>query len=302
MSALRILIVDDEPLNLEIIGAYLADEPWEIELFDDSLAAWERIHTAGVHFDLILLDHMMPGLDGLEFLVRLKSDPRFHALPVVMQTAANAPEDIARGLNAGAYYYLTKPYEQAALISILRSALADVSTRLQLQDQLKALRASLALIDHAELTLHTVQQIPFIVTLISQAAAHPEAAAMGLSELLCNAVEHGNLGITYAEKSALKLSDSWDAEVARRMALPENACKSVKIQMWREGELLAVRISDQGRGFNWSEFLEISPERAFDPNGRGIALARKMSFTTLNYLGCGNQVEAYLPANRLTMD
>ena len=53
---------------------------------------------------------------------------------------------------------------------------------------------------------------------------------------------------------------------------------------------IRVRIKDQGAGFDWRKYLEISPERATDPHGRGIATSKMMSFTSVDYIGCGNEV------------
>jgi hypothetical protein len=74
--------------------------------------------------------------------------------------------------------------------------------------------------------------------------------------------------------------------------LPENAEKIVSVLLERSSKEICITISDCGEGFDWKNYLEISPERAFDPNGRGIAMSRMMSFDTLKYLGNGNQVVA----------
>ena len=115
-----------------------------------------------------------------------------------------------------------------------------------------------------------------------------------LIELLVNAVEHGNLGLSYEEKTQLKLNDGWRDEIDRRSALPENAAKQVHLSFQRLNETVTIRITDQGHGFPWQEFLDFNPDRACDPNGRGIALARMMSFCSIHYEGCGNVAVATL--------
>jgi hypothetical protein len=105
-------------------------------------------------------------------------------------------------------------------------------------------------------------------------------------------VEHGNLGITYEEKTALIDAGAWEGEVARRLQLPENCDKRAKIAFERaEGEV-RYRIEDCGAGFDWRRYLEISPARAFHTHGRGIAMSRNLSFDRLEYFGAGNQVLA----------
>jgi anti-sigma regulatory factor (Ser/Thr protein kinase) len=113
---------------------------------------------------------------------------------------------------------------------------------------------------------------------------------MGLSELLVNGVEHGNLGIDFAEKSRLREADCWEEEVARRLALDENRGKSVRLRVRGDDSRWTFEIHDDGPGFDWRRFLDFDPERAFAPNGRGIALSRQLSFASLTYLPPGNQV------------
>ncbi len=84
-------------------------------------------------------------------------------------------------------------------------------------------------------------------------------------------------------------------EVLRRQALEENRGKQVQVSMHRAGAECVVVITDQGKGFEWSEFLEISPDRAFAPNGRGIAVSRQVAFSSLSYHGKGNVVEVRYP-------
>jgi CheY-like chemotaxis protein len=298
MSA-KILIVDDEPFNLEIIGEYFSESGYTLVFHESGEAAWNELSLSGADaavpgsgFDLIILDRMMPGLDGIALLKRIKADSRMSALPVIMQTAASSPEQLREGLQAGAYYYLTKPYERDSLLSIARAALSDAATKADLQHRLKEHGDALQLITEAKFELRTVEEASRLAAFLAQASSRPDCTILGLSELLINGVEHGNLGITYAEKSDLKRSDGWNDEIQRRSALPENYAKRVRVELRREPESLKIRITDDGHGFNWHQYLDFDPERAFDPNGRGIALARLTSFSSLAYEGSGNTVVA----------
>lgn len=296
MALARILIVDDESMNLDMIQAFLSGEDYALTLFQDSLAAWAHLEDPSHQYDLILLDRIMPGLDGIEFIARIKANPRLASLPVIMQTAANTPDQVAEGLAAGAYYYLTKPYEPPALLSIVRAAVSETHHHQELQKTISYQHLALGMLKEAYFVFHTMQDVPILASLIAQLSAQPDTAVIGLSELLCNAVEHGNLGISYSEKSSLKLNNTWDNEILLRQQLPENAHKKVRVRITYEAALLHVQISDEGPGFDWRPYLEMSPERAFDPNGRGIALSKLISFTDLQYQGKGNVVSAYLPA------
>lgn len=288
-EAPRILVVDDEPVNLEIIAEHLEDDGYVMQLFDSAPRAWEHLRQLeGQPYDLILLDRMMPGMDGMQLLRNIKADLRFRQTPVVMQTAASSPDQVREGVAAGAYYYLSKPYSGRQLRAIVQSALGAEAVPL---DSVEA-AASDAVFEFSSLT-----EARALAARLAMRCPEPELVAMGLSELFINAIEHGNLGICYAEKTALRLSNRWEAEVERRLALPEYATRKVRVEVKQVTDGLVFTISDCGQGFDWQNYLAIAPERAYDPNGRGIAVARQLSFSRLEYQGCGNRVVATVPLN-----
>lgn len=288
----RLLVVDDEPFNLEIIGEYLDGHGYELTMARDGVEAWQQLEDPASDFDLLVLDRMMPRLDGMELLRRVRRTPRLSGLPVIMQTAAATPDQVREGLQAGARYYLTKPYEPDALLAIVRSALEDVRRNREVQIRTDGMRQAMTTLRSAEFEFRTLEQAAQLATLASLAAPEPENIVMGLSELLINAVEHGNLGISYAEKSRLRIEDRWQDEVEHRLSLPQYAGRTARLRIERGSALVAYTISDEGDGFDFVRYLDFDPGRAFDPNGRGIAMARQLCFRHLEYQGCGNVVRA----------
>jgi two-component system cell cycle response regulator len=118
MSA-RVLVVDDVPANVKLLEARLSAEYFDVATANsgiDALAMCERAEC-----DIVLLDVMMPDMDGFEVCAKLKSNPATHHIPVVMVTALDQPSDRVRGLEAGADDFLTKPVTDVALISRVRS-------------------------------------------------------------------------------------------------------------------------------------------------------------------------------------
>lgn len=292
MSKERVLVVDDEQLNLYIIEEFLAKEDIELELHSDPLAAWDSLKAADSVFSLVVLDRMMPSLDGMEFLRRMKRESRFAEIPVIMQTAASSPDQVREGLAAGAYYYLTKPYEPEALISIVRVAMDDRRGRSQLRSRAARLEEAQRLVRNVEYRFVTLDDVNCLIPVLAAMCPVPEVAAPGLSDLMVNAVEHGNLGVSYREKTLLKWEGDWEAEIGRRLRLPQFRDRYGTVRVERLPESIRFTIVDQGEGFDWRQYLEFDPDRAFDPNGRGIAMARMMSFASLEYLGRGNAVVA----------
>lgn len=292
MNKERVLVVDDEQLNLFIIEEFLEQEDIELELHSNPLEAWDSLIAADSDFSLVVLDRMMPELDGMELLRRMKREARFADIPVIMQTAASSPDQVREGLEAGAYYYLTKPYEPEALISIVRAALEDRRARGQLRSRAARLEEAQKLIRSVEYRFVTLEDVSSLVPVLAGMCPVPDVAAPGLSDLMVNAVEHGNLGVTYQEKSLLKWEGDWEAEIRRRLALPQFCERFATVRVERNADSVVFTITDQGDGFEWQKFLSFDPDRAFDPNGRGIAMAKMMSFSALDYEGRGNIVVA----------
>jgi two-component system cell cycle response regulator len=115
----RVLVVDDTPANLKVMSAKLSMEYFEVIQATNGEEALRL--CASEHPDLVLLDVMMPGMDGIEVCKRLKADPKTQHLPVVMITALDQPNDRILGLEAGADDFLTKPVNDIALLARLRS-------------------------------------------------------------------------------------------------------------------------------------------------------------------------------------
>ena len=118
MSA-RILVVDDILPNVKLLEAKLKNEYYEVFTATSGQEALEK--AAAERPDLILLDIMMPGMDGYEVCRRLKADKNLTHIPIVMVTALTDPEDKVRGLEAGADDFLSKPINDTALMARVRS-------------------------------------------------------------------------------------------------------------------------------------------------------------------------------------
>ena len=120
-SLKRILVVDDNPDNVELLEAFLEHEGYIVESATDGQQA--LTHTYEDPPDLILLDIMMPKVNGIEVVRQLKNDPKLPFIPVILQTALQSTDDLVRGLDAGADDYIVKPLNFRELQARMRSLL-----------------------------------------------------------------------------------------------------------------------------------------------------------------------------------
>jgi CheY-like chemotaxis protein len=119
----RLLVVDDNLLNIELVSFVLGTGGFEVEAAQDAAQAMARL--AAVRPDLILMDVLMPGTDGLELTRRLKADPATRGIPVIAFTALALKEDAARIAAAGCDGYLTKPVDVTTFAGRVHDYLAD---------------------------------------------------------------------------------------------------------------------------------------------------------------------------------
>jgi two-component system sensor histidine kinase/response regulator len=127
---MKILIVDDTPANIDVLDLFLEKEGYEISIAQSGESALDL--AARISPDLILLDVMMPGIDGFDTCLSLKSNDKTKDIPIIFITARNEPTDIVKGFSVGGVDYITKPFSQE-----------EVCARIHLHLKLKTLMADL---------------------------------------------------------------------------------------------------------------------------------------------------------------
>lgn len=116
----KVLVVDDVVDNIRLLTCELCDHGYDVVAALDGLEAIEMARAERP--DVILLDIMMPRLDGIEACRRIKSDPELRTTPVIMMSALDMDQDVIRGLDAGAHDYVTKPFSLPIVLARVRSA------------------------------------------------------------------------------------------------------------------------------------------------------------------------------------
>jgi DNA-binding response OmpR family regulator len=128
----KILAVDDEPMVLELIKTRLEFAGYEVITAADGLEGLKK--TRSEHPDLLILDLILPGLNGYQICRMLKRDDTHKRIPILMLTARSQEKDVNEGMRAGADAYMTKPYETEEFVAKVKSLLIE-ATR-QKEDQL----------------------------------------------------------------------------------------------------------------------------------------------------------------------
>ncbi|MBC8286602.1 MAG: response regulator [Nitrospinae bacterium] len=140
LAGMKVLIVDDTPANIDVLQRILREEGFEISITMNGEAALTLVEKNRP--DLILLDVMMPGIDGFETCEKLKANPATRDIPVIFVTAKTEVEDIVRGFNIGSVDYIVKPYKREEVVSRVKTHLkieqliqAQETLNKKLQDQ-----------------------------------------------------------------------------------------------------------------------------------------------------------------------
>ena len=287
---LNILAVDDDAVNLEIISRTVRHAGHAFKGLSDGITAWEYIQAHKEEVDIILLDKMMPLMDGIEVLRRIKNHPDLANIPVIIQTGDVGSKEMQEGLAAGAYYYLPKPFSPDSLMALVRAVARDFISRDTVKIELRQERSAIDMLIEGTFMFRTLIEAYTLSARISYQAEDPVRLGGGLMLLLTNAIEHGNLGIGYERKTELLLAGKWESTIEELMRLPENSNKKVLVGFYRNGNDVTITIKDEGQGFDWKRYIDYDPTRLTDPNGRGIATAQIMGIQKLEYLGNGSKL------------
>lgn len=234
----------------------------------------------------------MPKLSGIEVLRWIKAQQQFEYLPVIMHTAMKHSQNIREGIEAGAFYYLTKPTDGSVIISIVNAAVDDFNHLKNLLSRLQESKNPFKFLTEGIFRFKTLEEAEFLGVRIANACPNPGKAIV-ISELLVNAVEHGNLEISYKEKTEYIGEGIYNQILNQRLSQAPFADRFVEVKLQRLPDKMKVLIEDQGNGFDYQKYLTLDEDRVFDVHGRGIAIANM--HVHLEYLDKGNRVMITIP-------
>jgi len=197
----------------------------------------------------------------------------------------------AKSAHARADFVLSADVDIASITSVVNAAKDFHDQVMNLKSEVARRKSAVGTILRGEFALRTLDEARNLATMIAHACPNSDLVAIGLQELLINAVEHGNLEIDAEMKQALLMDGKWREEVEARLQNPEFSDRIVTLSFQRSARLISMTVQDEGSGFDHERY-NATNGAAVGYRGRGIAMARELSFSSLTYLGAGNVVEA----------
>lgn len=271
----RILVVDDQPANIQVLGSVLGKLGFEIIPASDGKTALKRMALRLP--DLILLDLLMPEMDGCEVCRRVRENPDWKDIPVIFLSAADDKDFIVRALEAGGVDYITKPFNHGELVSRVRTQLALKSARDQLKQLAEDKDELLGILAHdlknhlggMQMSANVLRERLAKIgdekqVLLCENICHSTGQLLAfVKEFLANsAAEHG----LALKPEAVNLSDA----VARAVQNYREVAgrKNLNIHMWLPGEEAVVLADRRALG----QILDnlISNALKFSPPGKRI--------------------------------
>lgn len=287
-----VLFIDDEESYRTLISTILSARGYRVHLAENCREAEDFLASRTELPPLVITDWNMPDGEGIDLVKRIKRDRRWRYLPVIMCTGRTQPNEIQRGIDAGAFFYITKPVDGRILTTAVAAAVRSYEPILRhMAEEVHDASEVLPHIQELRMGFRTIEEAMNISRWCSRFFPDPEGARLGLQELIYNSIEHGNLGINYEEKSRLlERPGEFREEILRRLEAPGLRERRVALRLERTSEYVECVISDEGDGFDYAQYLTLTPERALDMHGKGIAIANNIVFDELEYVGNGNTV------------
>jgi CheY-like chemotaxis protein len=287
----KVLLIDDEALVRDELGGLLEDEGYELTTASDGDEGLARFRSEAP--DMVITDVRMPRRDGLSVAMTIRQEaPK---TPVTVITGHGNESMVLDALRAGVTDFIKKPVR----FEDLSTALERMEAALRLaRMEVAELPPSVSVWERTWIYKlgNELSAIPLFVDVLlrhADAITDPRTAAelsVALRELLINAIEHGNLELSYEDKSRALETGSLLRVVAERSERPGMAGRSATVHVLRRGTTLTIRIRDEGPGFDWRSLPDpTDPSHLLADHGRGVLLAR-LSVDALTYNETGNEV------------
>lgn len=288
LKNIKVLVVEDDPASLNYLEIILQKEGVEYKSANngrDGLAIFKEFHP-----HIVLTDINMAHMNGIELLANIKKI-RPHSI-VIMLTAFNSEEYVIESMKYGANNYLKKPILRDNLVALLRkykSIILSRNTNKKIHTFVKQHTFTMQITNELNLLPYIIN---YLIDSIEYVFKEDETMGirLGLDEIIINAIEHGNLEISYVEKSEAIKKNQLEKLYANRLSNAEIANKRVTITFDMHENYCEWTVKDEGKGFS-PELIPnpILSETVDSLHGRGIFITR-FQFDEMEYSENGTKV------------
>jgi len=254
-------------------------------------AAIDSIHKSSSNqFQAYLIHENALDDSKFEAFYSLKQQPKFQFLPIILQVLSSQSPSIEKCMAIGLSFYLIQPYTSALLRKVLSSSTQGFMNHLEINRRLTSFSNSRALLQQSVFHIQTPSDAQAVSSILSYLTPEPKRTSVGLFELMLNSIEHGNLEIGYDEKTKLIKNGFLQEEIQHRLTQDAYRDKFTVVTYERTDNAMSITIADSGKGFDYAPFLNFEERRAMEYHGRGILIANKFSFDSLEYQNQGATV------------
>jgi len=281
-----ILVVDDDPTMQMVLQGMIEKAGFKPVIAENGEKALQFLEIGGANIGIVLLDKHLPDIDGFEVVEKIQALENGSTIPIIMQSGSNKPKDIRDAIDAGIFYYLTKPFKIEALQSVLNFAIQKSEMRDVLTERIDMGYTPVNLINSASFEFKTMEEASKMAILLSSFFPSPFEVFPGMYALLSNAVEHGNARIGFEEKTKLINEGAYLEKL-----LKLKSKKVIEVQFIHKDGRFSVRITDCGKGFDWKTWTKFETDHGSYTHGYGVLKALR-SFDEIKFNTAGNQVMA----------
>ncbi|WP_321325030.1 ATP-binding protein [Thiomicrorhabdus sp.] len=242
-------------------------------------------------FFAFIIDESILDRDDFAVFQNYRKQPVINIIPMILQiNSSNNLKMVQKALESGIYFSLNYPYDSSLFNAVLTAANQGFTQHLEAANRLTNFENIRPLTQEAVFHVRDIKDAQTVSSVLAFITPDQKRVAIGLFELILNAIEHGNLNIGYKEKTRLTFNAALQNEIERRLNLPENLKKYVTVKVKRLKNQLRFTIKDCGDGFNFMNYLDFSENRVLDHHGRGIMIANQLSFDEIKYQDNGSKV------------
>ncbi len=283
-----VLVIDDEDSIRQVLSIALKEKNYSVFTASNGAEGIEVFKSKKPN--IVITDVKMHEMSGIEVTKKIKRMDE--DVDVIIMTGYGSEELVIESMRAGASNFIKKPISLNELFTILENIIVkkESKKRSEVAKDIVVYEKKRCIIGNDITRIwNVVNQVLFNLPKNIESSVY-EGLKIGLYEIIINAIEHGNLGITYEEKNQALNSNTYTELLDKRIREAEKENKKVIINSILNNGVFEVEVIDNGNGFDYTQLPSPhEPDRIFESNGRGIFLA-SVYYDDIRYIDPGNKV------------